>query len=372
MTMGTGGAPGQEGQAQQQEAQRQQAEAQRQQQMQARQQEALRQRDAQAQEARARQQAEAQRQQQMRARQQEEAKRQQEAEAQPPARAEGGRQPAGETRRPERVPGQGRSQAPGAQVLGASPVTTGDDLAIEAPHMNVEDFSLEVQANVGVERVNISAKSMDVEFYLRANLDNALGVVEATRRDTSQAVSQSGGAERREQPRQVGQGQERRGQQQGQAQQQGQGEGGESSRGTRLDVARAIETARTAYERAAPELRGELQEAYDTLRNAYQKVVGETRQDGGEAGQRSGDEAVQDGGGLSAGARAKQIARSPGAAAVAGAVAAFAGSRAHLPTRRHPIRDHLPGRKHSATGDLVNRATEVPGDVARTVRRRLG
>src|SRR4051794_22237090 len=55
---------------------------------------------------------------------------------------------------------------------------TSDVVAVDAAHLNLDEVSLEVQANVGLERLNVEAKGLDAELYVRANLDNVVALVD--------------------------------------------------------------------------------------------------------------------------------------------------------------------------------------------------
>jgi hypothetical protein len=312
-------------------------------------------------------------------------RREREGQAQQPRedqrREEEGQPREGERQQPQAQRGEGRLPEPSGrprgredagdhpqrraqdqEILGWRPISSGDDLAIESPHLKVDELSLELQGNIGIERINLTTKGLDAELYVRANLENVVGIVEAARNQTSQAVVSSD-----ERPASEEGGQAER-------------DRAKSSQGIRGELQRALESAKSATERvAAPDLRDELQGAYDVVRRAFRQIVSETGHDGGEtrergggqAEQQQGHKAGQEGNSHSAGERAKHLARSPGAAAVAGAVAGFAGSKAHMPSGKHGIRDHLPGRMGSDRRDLVGRATAVPGEIMKTVGERL-
>jgi hypothetical protein len=239
-----------------------------------------------------------------------------------------GREEEGQPREGERQQPQRRAQD--QAILGWRPISSGDDLAIESPHLKVDELSLELQGNIGIERINLTTKGLDAELYVRANLEKVVGIVEAARDQTSQAVVN---ADERAASEEAGQAERDR---------------AKSSQGIRGELQRALESAKSATERvAAPDLRDELQGAYDVVRRAFRQIVSETGHDGGETRERGGAEqqlghkAGQEGNSHSAGERVKHLTRSPGAAAVAGAVAGFAGSKAHMPTGKHGIRDHF-------------------------------
>jgi hypothetical protein len=273
---------------------------------------------------------------------------------------------------PEQKGEQPQRRAESGEVLARPMMTSGDDVAFEAPHMSVDELNLELQGGAGIEHVTLHAKAVDLEMYLRANLDNLAGGIQA-RDARARRISQV-----------THQGSEQQGS--GRQGRQGEQQGEEDQPAIAGELQQALDSARSAYEHAAPELREELHEAYDAFRDKVEHVVG----DGGESRGEDGGQAAEqhDGGGAlhMAGERAKRFARSPGAAAVAGAAgaaAALAGSKARLPARKHNILDHLPGRRPFLTDraldhlpgkrpSLAGRAAHVPGEIAHMVRDRLG
>jgi hypothetical protein len=254
-------------------------------------------------------------------------------------------------------------EAPASHPTRRPPVfardATGDDVGLDVAQLKVDELSVELQATIGVERLNVGAKGLEGELYLRANLGNVVALVDSAGQRTPgivESVARTRGWGRH-------------------------GGGPGAGAGLQGELQAAVESARSAYERvAAPELRRELEDAYDTVRTAYQHVLGgEESQDAAPVGDDTDGDSISerhDSGLASAGERAKQLASSPaGAATAAVAVAgagAAAGALASSKARRSRIADKLPGRhRRGMVEHVAERAAGAPGDVARAVRRRL-
>jgi hypothetical protein len=244
---------------------------------------------------------------------------------------------------------------PQQQVMPPIPVPSGNEVDLRVAALKVDELKLELQATVGLDRLDLEAKGLEAELYLGANLGNVVALVDAAAKRTPPIVESVGRTVHDDDGREE------------------LGSGSAAPAGLSGELATALESARTAYERvAAPELREELHEAYDTVRTAYQRVAGDNK------GPRPGDGRSEDddGGEESGGAvkRVTRFVRSPAAAATAGvagaAVGALAGSKGHR--NRHRLLDRLPGRDRSVTAQLVDRAAGVPGEVMKAVRERVG
>lgn len=240
------------------------------------------------------------------------------------------------------------------------------DVALDAAHLKLDELTLELQASVGVERLNVAAKGLDAELYLRANLENLVALVDTAASRTPGIIE---GVARS------------RGDRGADREQSQLAHGGP---GLNKELESALEGARSAYERVSgSELREELQEAYQTVRSAYERVVGdasgdEQRRDGGgggggEGGQ-GGDAPQQHDATRSSSPTdtARRFVRSPGGAATAAVAGAAVGALANAKSGSHDgLRQMLPGRRRSAVSGLAERASELPGEVATAVRRRM-
>ena len=182
------------------------------------------------------------------------------------------------------------------------------DVVLEAPQLKVDELSLDLQASLGIEHIQLETKGLEADLFLKANLDNVVALVDSAARRTPDIVATARGEDPPSSSEPSG-----------------------AVKGLPAELRSAYASARSAYERIADhDVTDEVREAYGSLRDAYERVLGGKGAEGGssEDGQRDADDGrPADADEAQAGSRGRRLAASAGLATASLAAGALAQSK---------------------------------------------